>query len=440
MTLLRLGMLVSCCWALGACRGEPCKTLTDCPAGFYCLPDPERIANGSCQRECVTADDCPAPNPTLQIGLCNNLGRCTVTERTPRLRVLSPENDTLLEEGTRQIQLAGEVETAAERVDITMQPLLRSECGAIEPLTLALKNGEVGKAVTLSFVTPDIDLDPGITVFRVTARVGQSEDSLDHIVEVPCPGCATITVVTPRFPATVTGLELDDVRGQVSPLSVKQLIWRVQSSFGDIIDGSVEVVNGSFIVPRIPVFAGVSRIRYVVSGVGTGLGESRCSVSTISSVTRESGLRVLLTWDGQSSDLDLHLVGPGDHGYKESGKDLYSRQGQTFGGSVEDDFDGLGPETLSTPSLADGVYGIVVEPVADGSDPGSNAVVRVLWNGRLLSKAPYGPQYLSVTTDELWVVGTLTVSGGQATFNRLSTTLSAVMPPSRPPSDWPTFY
>lgn len=77
----------------------------------------------------------------------------------------------------------------------------------------------------------------------------------------------------------------------------------MQSSFGDVIDGSVEVVNGSFVVPRIPVFAGVSRIRYVVSGVGTGLGESRCSVSTISSVTRESGLRVLLTWDGQSSDL-----------------------------------------------------------------------------------------------------------------------------------------
>lgn len=437
--LLRAGALALLCSALTACRGEACKTLTDCPAGFYCLPDPDRIANGSCERECVTAEDCPAPNPTLQFGLCNNLGRCTVTERTPRLRVLSPENDTLLEEGTRQIQLAGEVETAAERVEVTMQPLLRSECGAIEPLTLALKNGEVGKSVTLSFVTPDVDLDPGITVFRVTARVGQSEDSLEHIVEVPCPGCATISVASPRFPATVTGLELDDVHGKVSPASVRQLIWRVQSSFGDIIDGAVEVVNGDFVVPRIPVFAGVSRIRYVVSGVGSGLGESRCSVSTISAVTRETGLRVLLTWDGLSSDLDVHLVGPGG-GYKESGKDLYSRQGQTFGGSVEDDFDGLGPETLSSPSLPDGVYGLVVEPVADANDPGSNAVMRVLWDGRLLSKAPYGPQYLSVSTDELWVVGTLNVSGGQATFNRMGAVISAEMPPTRPPADWPNFY
>ncbi|MFO0726553.1 MAG: hypothetical protein U1E65_22395 [Myxococcota bacterium] len=432
-----LGLLLGA--LLAGCRGTVCKARDDCPDGFYCVIDPDHIANGSCQQDCVTGDDCPVPDTTFLIGVCTLHGRCSVAERTPHLRVLSPENDSLLPEGTRQIQLAGDVETLADRVDVSIQPTTASECGRIAPIALTLMNTDPGKKVSLSFVTTDLELDPGVTTFQVSARVGHSTDSLTHKVEVPCPGCAQVFIDRPSFPASVNGLELSGVHGHISPPNaVSQVIWRLQSALGDVIDGSAPVVGGNYDLPTVPVFPGVSRLRVVVSGVGSGLGETRCSVSTVSSVLAEKGLRALLTWDGTDTDLDLHLIGPGGS-YKLT-DDLYSGQADALHGTLDDAITGYGPETLSVKTLPDGVYGLVVEPVSDGTDPGSNAIVRLLWDGRLMTKSPIGPEFLSVTTDDLWVVGTLTISQGQATFSRIGSSLSANRPPTRAPADWPNYY
>ena len=66
-------------------------------------------------------------------------------------------------------------------------------------------------------------------------------------------------------------------------------------------------------------------------------------------------------------------------------------------------------------------------------------VVRLLHEGRLLG-LPAGPRFVSADRGELWVVGTLTVSGTDASFTRLDTILPASAPPTTAPDRWPVFY
>ncbi|MBI2372472.1 MAG: hypothetical protein HYV07_00600 [Deltaproteobacteria bacterium] len=385
-------------------------------------------------------EDCAGADPDRTISYCSAEGRCKSTPRPPHLKILEPENDTLLPEGTRRVRLTGEVSTYADDVDIEITASAEG-CLALGRRT-TIPSPTPGTLGTISFLLDDIELDPGLTRLSIEANAGGGRDKVDHLLEVPCPGCATIRISEPvnldRSGATTTGLELPTLRGQIGPDSVRTAIWRVRSTSGDIFDGRLPVSNGGFSAERLPLFAGRNRLEVTVTGVGSGLGESRCSTTVTSGKPSESGLRVLLTWDGGTSDLDAHLVGGG--AYLEPGADLFSRSPiAAFGGEILDDFDGYGPETIRAETLPDGVYGLAVEPFSDGAESGSNAFVRVLYDGRLLFPGAAGPRYLTVREQKLWVVGKLVVAGGQVDWQPIDAMVSSLAPPTTPPDLWPTF-
>jgi len=438
VTVFALASLVA---LAGSCsRGKPCLTQDDCNIGTYC----ERgggsgFDEGTCVRDCVSAEDCSVDGSEGEVAVCNNEGRCRVSVRPPRLRVLEPENDLLLEEGTRSIRLVGEVQTSNAQAVVEIEPSMRTGCASGDTQTITLTNKEPGKWVTLSFVTDEVPVDPGTTRLKVKASVGTSRDTLEHLLEVPCPGCADVVITNPPATSSIlSGLELPKLEGNITPADmVNQISWRVRSENGDVLDGGASVIDGRFAIDRVPLFAGKNRIQIVVTGIGSGLGESRCSTFISAGAGPERGLRGLLVWDGPTSDLDLHIIGPGGT-FGDRGSDLSVRGGRfLFDGSVTDDFDGLGPETVTAQSPPDGVYGVVVEPVYDDQDAGANAFVRLLWNGRLLVPGPIGPAFLSSADGSVYVAGTITIERGAAEWHALGVTLS--QPPTRPPSDWPNF-
>jgi hypothetical protein len=438
----------ACAWlvglvlvAQGCARGEPCLTQDDCLIGTYCeRTNTQGFDEGVCISDCLAPSDCPVTDPALQVGVCDNTGRCRVGERPPRLRVLDPENDTLLAEDTREIRLVGEVESAAAEVRVEIEPSNNGACVGGETVTLTLSNDRPGTLAKMSFVTPSMPVDPGLTSFVVRGTVGAGSDILEHLVELPCPGCASVALELPRPRTSLSVLELPRLEGSISPASVSDVLWRVRSDAGEVIDGTAGVVGGRFVVTRVPLFAGKNRVQVVVTGVGSGLGESRCSTSVVAGSGRELGLRALMTWDGPTSDLDLHLITAGGR-FGDPLSDLSARGGRALlGGEVVDDFDGRGPERVSAPSLPDGVYGVVVEPVFDAEDAGANTFLRVLWNGRLVVPGPIGPAFLSTFDGRLWIAGVLRISGGESEWEPLDDYLPVSMPPTRSPSEWPSYY
>lgn len=435
-----IALVLGCCVA--ACSaGDPCFTQDDCRIGSYCeRTGANGFDEGTCSMDCVSAADCPVTDPILDVGVCDNTGRCKVTPRPPRLRLLEPEHDTLLDEGTREVRLLGEVESAAPEVRVEIEPDPTRGCASGDEQTFSLRNETPGKVVKMSFASRAMPLDPGITRLQIRAFVGGVKDALDYDLEIPCPGCADVAVTVPKAGLTLDELELPRLEGTVSPPSVREMTWRVRSESGDVLDGSAPVQGGRFAVLRLPLFAGRNRVQAVVTGVGSGLAETRCSTLIAAGSGRERGLRVLLNWDGPTSDLDIHLVGPGGR-FGDLLSDLSARGGRTlFGGDVLDDFDGLGPERVSATMVGDGVYGVVVEPVFDAADPGANALLRILWNGRLLVPGPIGPTFLSTFEGKMWVAGVVRVSGGVADWQPIDELVPSSMPPTRPPADWPSFY
>lgn len=295
--------------------------------------------------------------------------------------------------------------------------------------------------MSIPFVVDGIDVDTGVTQLSVSASVQGSIAHRTQIkVEVPCPGCAEVTIEEPTPNSGASGLALPVFTGFISPVPSGAL-WRVHGTHGDVFDGPLDVnSSGRFSVQRLPLFTGNNRVEVVVSGVGQGLGESRCSTTVLSASALERGLRAVLNWDGAHSDLDVHLIGPGAV-FGDPLNSLSARsQDPVFGGQVLDDFDGLGPEVLTLAGLADGVYGLVVEAVADLSDPGSNAALYLLGNGRLLRAGPLGPRNLSARRGDLWVVASITVQAGQLQAQIIDEVVPVSAPPTQPPSAWPLLY
>lgn len=424
------------------CGVQPCRSPSDCDFGTYCILSVSSSgqASGRCLRDCLSADDCPQPEDQAQRAICDNEGRCTTRARPPRLLVLEPEVDTLYEEGTRRVRVSGEVQSAAPTVQVQVSSTTEGGCYGGPPSVINVENPTPGSFVKLPFVVDGVFVDPGLTQLLISASVRSSSQRSQVLVEVACPGCAQVRLNAPAYNSGVAGLLLAAVHGSIQP-APPQAIWRVHGSTGDVFDGTLDVSpQGDFRVERLPLFAGNNRIEVVVNGIGDGLGESRCSTTVVSSASRERGLRAVLNWDGATSDLDLHLIGPGGY-YGSPLSALSARTPEpSFGGAVMDDLDGRGPEILTLETVPDGVYGVVVEPVVDGDDPGSNAVLRLLAGGRTLTAGPIGPRYLSARRGQMWVVGSFVVAGGEVSFFEVDEMVSISQPPTRPPSDWPTLY
>ncbi|MCK6547180.1 hypothetical protein L6R52_15120 [Myxococcota bacterium] len=427
---------------VASCGGPPCRAQDDCPLGYYCvleLGGAGSIGSGQCEFDCLSADDCPQPSDNVSRAICDNEGRCSTIARPPRLILLEPETDTIYPEGTRSIRVSGEVETAAPRVVVSVRSSGGNGCSGGAPREVVVTNPNAGTLARLPFVLDGVVLDPGKSTILVDASIGAAKRATSVEVEVECPGCARLAVLEPGRRATVPALELRHLSGTVDPPTPAVAIWRVFNQSGDVIDGIMDVRAGRFDVERLPLFPGVNRVEVVVTGVGTGLGESRCSVLVTSSVTSEDGLRAILQWNGRSADLDLHVVGPGGH-FGDPATSLSSRSpAPFFGGQLYDDAEGYGPEVARVPFPVDGAHGLVVEPIIDGADLGTDALVRVLFRGRPLFSGPVGPRWVTSDAGELWIVGVATLEGGAASWRVIDELVPAARPPVTTPDAWPLY-
>ncbi|MBK8010023.1 MAG: hypothetical protein IPK13_01630 [Deltaproteobacteria bacterium] len=385
--------------------------------------------------DCVVAEDCEQPVSAAHRAVCTNEGQCRVEAYPPRLFVFEPEDDTLFDEGTRTVRVSGEVESAASAVKISVSAANQSGCSLGLAQTIDAVNPQEGILTRIPFVVDGVAVDPGQTNLTIVADVEGSRKSRTVVFDVACPGCAAIKMTTPVARQTILGLELPTLSGSISP-AIPSAVWRVRSPFGDVFDGALPLQNGRFLAERIPIFAGRNTIEVVASGVGEGRGENRCTQAISSAVARETGLRVVLTWDGTTSDLDLLIVGPGGRLWDEDSMLSPRSPSPWFEGRVEDDFDGLGPETAVLESMADGIYGIAVEAVYDGESPGSNALIRLVFDGRSITTGPVGPLHLSANRGELWIVGVLRVEAGVAAFASIDAVLVGGVAPETPPDLW----
>ena len=424
-----------------SCGSTPCSSQADCPVGSYCVRSfGSGRTEGACQQDCFSSSDCEQPESNALRAVCTNEGRCRTEGIPPRLIVLEPEPNERFSEGTQRIRLAGEVEMAAAQATVVVTTGGNRGCGTGISRQIVVENTS-GDLATVPFVLDDVFVDPGQVQLFVRAQVPGASQTFPVPVEIECPGCAQVTVTSPLPNSTGTGLRLNDLQGSVDR-PVQSAIWRVRGT-GGVLDGSLGVTDGGlrFAGANLPLFPGTNRVEVLVTGVGTGLGETRCSILVNAGVSVETGLRAILTWDGATSDLDLHLVGDGGRfGDPSTTLSSRSRSPVGFRGVVDDDFDGMGPETLVVSTLPDGDYGLVVEAVFDDQDPGSTAFLRVLYDGQTLTAGPIGPQYLQAIAGDLWVAGVLSVRSGQAAFEPIDGRLMGVMPPTTPPSAWPTFF
>ena len=126
-------------------------------------------------------------------------------------------------------------------------------------------------------------------------------------------------------------------------------------------------------------------------------------------------IEVVLWWNTETSDLDLHAWNPaGEHCY-------YSNDIISDGYLDIDDTYGYGPETFAVETANLGVYEIQVNCFSLNSDDYSDASIQVFFDGAL--EATYGPNHFIVddyngtNPEAWWEVCTITVSNGRCTIS-----------------------
>lgn len=431
------GLLALVCAALPAsgCH-KTCHAQSECSFGSYCQVDPGS-STGTCNQDCVSNSDCPPPMSGFSTPVCNNQGRCELVDRPPRLTVFEPEDGAHYPDGTRSIRVSGQVQTAADKVTVTVTARSESGCVGGVPLTALLINPKPGTFATLPFVIDDLTADSGKALVAVDAKAATADNATTVEVELDCPGCAQVNLETPSGLTSAPGLTLPTLAGSVMPGTVQLASWRVYSSYGDIMDGALPVSGGAFSLLDVPIFAGLNRLQVVVTGVGMGLGESRCSALVASGVAQETGLRLVLLGDDPLADLELHVIGPDGH-FGDPAAELSIRsQNPSFGGTITQGASGA--EVAQIEMLPDGVYGVIVEPVLDGPQQTTNTILHPLFNGRTVTAGPVGPRSLTALDGNIWVAGTIDVKAGGASWRTIDQLVEAGAAPTTRPAAWPQF-
>lgn len=416
--------------SLPGCGAISCRSPNDCPFGTYCVLEVRGTeVQGTCTQDCFEHDECPSPEVPGSRAICDNRGQCQIIPRVPRLRLRLPEQDTVLAEGSRSVQVLGDVSTASNQVTLTVETVGGLGCVGGPPIRARLENA-TGRFQTIPFSIDEVPVEPGTRALRVEATVGGVSRTVEVDISVPCPACPDVRIEQPEASAAVSTLLLPRLTGRVDPV-VPAALWRIRGPSGAVFDGLLPVDGfGAFDLARLPLFGGTNRLEVIAVGGG----EMRCS-TFVQAPSSDRGFRAVLTWDSSASDLDLHLIGPRGR-YLDPDSSLSPRTpSPTFGGEVLDDFDGLGPEILGAEGLPEGTYGLLVEPVVgEGS-----ATLRLLVDGVPITLGPVGPRYIDASRGDLWVVGTVAVSEGNVSWRFLDEILSIEEPPTADPESWPAF-
>lgn len=133
-----------------------------------------------------------------------------------------------------------------------------------------------------------------------------------------------------------------------------------------------------------------------------------------------AGIRLVLTWDTNTTDVDVHLVRGSGMPFTSPDDCYYGNLTPDWGvvGStnddprfVLDDTNGFGPEELVLDAPADGTYRVYAHFFNNRSLASTVATMEV-------SLGPGMPTRLqqSLICDQLWLVGTITWSGGVGSF------------------------
>ncbi|HJL41225.1 MAG TPA: hypothetical protein RMG48_07960 [Myxococcales bacterium LLY-WYZ-16_1] len=425
-----LGTVAIALIGAGGCTDLPCSFQQDCPVGFFC-----NQAEGACSFECLSANDCPEPDTPNLRPICSNQGRCVVEPRSPRVVIREPFEGQVFPPGTESLRVSGRAETTAERLQIEVEAVGRGACIGRVLRRDTVSNPQPGRRSDVVFLIDDVPLPPGPADLRVQVRAGVGQQESLIRVSSACEGCPEVRIDQPEPLASVRERILPRLEGQVAGHQGGDGFWRVTDAQGQVFDGPlpIEPSTGAFRVDDLPLFAGVNAIEVKAPGP---VAEGRCAVSVVAPQASEPGLRGVLTWDTDGSDLDLVFVAP--DGSLADGRGLLSARFASMEGEVLDDFDGRGPELLRVQPEAPGIYGLAVEALTDGSASGSSALLRLLDAGRLLTVPPLGPRFLSAERGDVWLVGTLEVpeDGGAVRFDSVDRLVSVRSLPSEPPADW----
>lgn len=142
-----------------------------------------------------------------------------------------------------------------------------------------------------------------------------------------------------------------------------------------------------------------------------------------------TAISVLLRWNSNNTDVDLHLVRPGAMPFGMDGGDcFYARKAPDWGvqGDLSDnpfldvdDTNGFGPENINLTQTAPGVYRVMVHYFSDVFFGDSIATVEVYVGGMLA-----GTYNRTLSCDDLWEVGVVNWNGTSGTFNPTNTMTS----------------
>lgn len=133
-----------------------------------------------------------------------------------------------------------------------------------------------------------------------------------------------------------------------------------------------------------------------------------------------AGLRLVLTWDTSTTDVDVHLVRGSGAPFTSPDDCYYGNLSPDWGvvGStsddprfVLDDLDGFGPEELALDAPADGTYRVYAHFFSNRMLPSTVATMEVS-----LGQGASTRLQQALTCDQLWLVGTVTWSGGAGSF------------------------
>lgn len=137
-------------------------------------------------------------------------------------------------------------------------------------------------------------------------------------------------------------------------------------------------------------------------------------------ITEDMAIRVVLSWQIDNSDVDLHLIAPG--GKVWSTEDCYfGNETPNWGDPAttlddpsldHDNTSGYGPETIVLPIPANGLYTVLVHYWGDHG--GGDAPSRVVVTLNESSQRSFGPRTL--VEGQYWAVTGIRVTNGTASF------------------------